>query len=165
MTPRSVADHATVRLRSVVIWMLMILTVFQVLSAVIGGIGVLATDGLGMPASLLGDGPFDTFVLPGVILLIVVGGTQTVALGLLLMRRETALLWTAVAAFGMLIWIFVETGMVRGTSWLQVIYFSTGGAQLVLVLALLGIVRWFPRAPMLAPVRIVPGTTSGGPRA
>lgn len=42
----------------------------------------------------------------------------------------------------MTIWIFIETG-ITGISWLQVVYFATGVAQLVL--ALLGVVRWLPR--------------------
>lgn len=42
----------------------------------------------------------------------------------------------------MTIWIFIETG-IAGISWLQVVYFATGVAQLVL--ALLGVVRWLPR--------------------
>ncbi|MES1169124.1 MAG: hypothetical protein ABUL47_00370, partial [Leifsonia sp.] len=48
----------------------------------------------------------------------------------------------------MTIWIFVETGIIAGISWLQVLYFATGTIQLVLVLALLGVVRWLPREPL-----------------
>ena len=48
----------------------------------------------------------------------------------------------------MIIWIFVETGIIAGISWLQVIYFATGTTQLILVLALLGVVGWLPRAPL-----------------
>lgn len=56
--------------------------------------------------------------------------------------KETALVWAAIAGIGMTIWIFIETG-IAGISWLQVVYFATGVAQLVL--ALLGVVRWLPR--------------------
>jgi hypothetical protein len=45
----------------------------------------------------------------------------------------------------MTIWIFIETGIIAGISWLQALYFATGVAQLILVLALLGVVRWLPR--------------------
>lgn len=103
------------RLRSVAFWSLIVLAAFHALSAIAGGIGILATGGRGMPASFLADGPFTSFVWPGVILLIVVGGTQVLAAGLLLARRESGLLAPAVAGSGMLIWIFVETGMIRGT--------------------------------------------------
>ncbi|GAA2072029.1 hypothetical protein [Microbacterium hatanonis] len=137
------------RLRSVGLWTLIALALFQALTAIVGGIVILATDGMGMPGSFLVDGPFRSFVWPGLILLVVVGGTQAVAATLLLMRRESGLLWSAVAGFGMLIWIFVETGVIRGTSWLQFLYFTTGTVQLVLVLALLGVVGWLPRRDLV----------------
>jgi hypothetical protein len=50
--------------------------------------------------SLLADSRFSTFLLPGLILAIVVGGTQTVASVHLLPRRPSALPWSAVAGFG-----------------------------------------------------------------
>lgn len=135
-------------------WALIAVTGFNALSALGGGIAMLVTDGMGMPASFLADGPFTSFLWPGIILLLVVGGSQLLALGLLVGRRESALLWSAVSGFGMLIWIFVETGMIRGMSWLQVIYFTTGAVQLILVVALLGAAAWLPRTP-LAPARIL----------
>lgn len=81
-------------------------------------------------------------------LIAIVGGTQGLAMVLLLMRRESALLWSAVAGLGMLIWIFVETVVIHGGSWLQVLYFATGTLQIALVLALLGVVGWLPRRPL-----------------
>ena len=134
------------RLRRFARWTLLVVTAFNALSAVGGGIAVVATGGMGMPASMLAGGPFSSFALPGLILLVVVGGTQTAALVLLLARRASALLWTAIAGFGMVIWIFVETGIIAGISALQVIYFVTGILQLILVLALLGVTRLLPRS-------------------
>jgi hypothetical protein len=127
---------------------IVIITAFNVLSALGGGVGILVSGGLGMPPSMLATSPFDTFVGPGLILAIAIGGTQALAFVLLCARREPALLWTAVAGFGMLIWIFIETGIIAGLSWLQVVYFATGIAQIALVLALLGIVSWLPRAAL-----------------
>lgn len=131
--------------------------IFNALSAVGGGAAILLTNGLGMPASMLEGGPFTSFLWPGIILLMVVGGTQSLAVGLLLTRRPSAPLWTAVAGFGMIIWIFVETGIIRGLSWLQAIYFTTGIIEVALVLALLGVMnRPFgagPDAPVAAGFR------------
>ena len=126
------------------------MTGFNALSAIAGGIAVLVTDGLGMPMSFLASGPFTSFAWPGVILAVVVGGSQVLAGGLLIARREASLLWAAVAGFVMLVWIFVETIMIGGGSFLQVLYFATGGAEIILVLALLGIVAWLPRQPLRA---------------
>ena len=138
------------RLRSAAFLSLIVISVFNAASAIAGGIGILATDGLGMPDSFLAGGPFTTFLWPGLVLLVVVGGSQNLSAVLLIGRRPSALLWSAVAGFGMMIWIFVETGLIRGLSWLQVLYFATGTLQLVLVLTLLGVAAWLPRTSLAA---------------
>jgi hypothetical protein len=135
-------------IRQLAFWSLVALTGFNALSAIAGGIAVLMTNGLGMPTSMLASGPFASFAWPGVLLAVVVGGSHVLAGGLLIARREVALLWAAVAGFVMLVWIFVETMMIGEGSFLQVLYFATGGAEIILVLALLGIVAWLPRQPM-----------------
>ena len=136
------------RLRATTFWSLLVVTVFNALSAIAGGVAIITTGGIGMPAAFLENSLFPSFTWPGLILLIVVGGTQGLAAVLLILRRESALLWAAVAGFGMLIWIFAETGLIRGWSWLQMLYFATGTAQLVLVLAMLGVAGWLPRMPL-----------------
>jgi hypothetical protein len=137
-------------IRQLAFWSLVALTGFNALSAIAGGIAVFVTDGLGMPVSFLASGPFTSFTWPAVILVVVVGGSQVLAGGLLLARREASLLWAAVAGFVMLVWIFVETIIIGGGSFLQVLYFATGGVQIILVLALLGVVAWLPRQPLRA---------------
>ncbi|GAB2577700.1 hypothetical protein [Microlunatus antarcticus] len=123
----------------------MVASVFNAVSAVGGGIGMVVAHGLSMPLSLLTDSPFSTFLLPGLILALVVGGTQTAAAVLLLRRRTSALVWSAVAGFGMVIWIVAEVGYLHVLGWAQMIYLVTGLGQLVLVFSLLGIVAWLPR--------------------
>jgi hypothetical protein len=118
---------------------------FNTLSAVGGAIAMLFTDGLGMPPALLVGSPFASFVVPAVLLLAVVGGTQAVASVLLLLRRPSSLFWAALAGFTMVTWIVVETAIVRDGRVLQGIYYLTGVAELALVFALLGIVSWMPR--------------------
>jgi len=142
-------------LRVAAFWALTAVACFQSLSAIGGGIGIIATGGLGMPNSLLAGGPFTTFLGPGVILFVVIGWTQTMAAILLIARRESGLIWSSVAGFGMIIWIFAETGIIRGLSWLQVLYFAGGCLQLLLVIVLLGGVSWLPRAPL--PIRRASG--------
>jgi hypothetical protein len=68
-----------------------------------------------------------------------VGGTQLAAATALLRGQLIALLLSAIAGFGMLIWIFVELAIIRQYSWLQSAYFALGAMELILVLALLGI--------------------------
>lgn len=139
------------RLRAITYWVLVSVAIFNALSAIGGGIGMIVADGLSMPKSLLADTPFTTFAIPGLILLVVVGGTQLVSVVLLFARREYALLWSAVAGFGMLIWIISEIGFIHAFNWAQTIYVVSGLLQLVLVFALLGVAPWLPREEPLMP--------------
>lgn len=128
---------------------LIVLTVFGVLSAVIGAVLAIAQQGGGVPAAYLAGTPFRSFLVPGLILGGVVGGTQLAAATSLAQRGRFALLWSAIAAFGMLLWIFIELAMLQHYSWLQSVYFAFGILELILVLALLGLVppvmmRWRP---------------------
>ena len=122
-----------------------VVTLLNAASAVGGAIAILLTHGLGMPLSMLSGSPFSSFVAPALILLVVVGGTQTLASVLQIRRRPISLLWTAFAGFTMVIWILVETVLIRGFGPLQVLYFATGALQIILTLTLLGIVSWIPR--------------------
>lgn len=145
-------------LRRASFWSVVVLTGFNALSAVGGGIAILASNGMGMPRSMLAGSPFTTFTVPAPILLLVIGGSQVLAFVLLVGRREAALVSTAVAGFGMLIWIFVETGIIAGISLLQVLYFATGTAQLILVFVLLGVVGWLPRRSLQSLAGVSPRT-------
>ena len=124
---------------------LLAVVIFNAISAVGGAIAMFFTDGLGMPQSALDGSPFTSYFLPALILLIAIGGTQTLAAVQLLRRRKSCFFWTAVAGFAMIIWILTETAIIQGFSWLQGIYFVTGVAELALVFALLGVVSWLPR--------------------
>jgi hypothetical protein len=132
---------------------------FNALSAVGGAIAMFLTDGLGMPRSFLAGSPFPDFFVPALLLLVVVGGTQTIAAISLFRRRPLALFWAAFAGFTMVTWIMVETAIIRGFGLLQGLYSLTGVGELVLVLALLGIVSWMPASQPAArsgPARSAP---------
>ncbi|MEV8180997.1 hypothetical protein [Specibacter sp. NPDC078692] len=118
---------------------LVILFLFGAFSAVVGAVMALVFNGAGMPLASLEGSPFHSFVVPGLILGLVVGGTQLLAALALLANRQWSLLAAAVAGFGMLIWIFVELAVIHGYSFLQAVYFGLGIVELALVLALLGV--------------------------
>jgi hypothetical protein len=124
----------------VVVWTLIALAAFGALSAGTGAVLAVAANGAGVPLEYLRNSPFSSYVIPGLILGVVVGGTQLAAAIALLARRRSALQLSAIAGFGLLIWIFVELAMMQQFSWLQAAYFIVGVLELVLVLALLGIV-------------------------
>lgn len=127
---------------------LLVLTAFCVVSAIAGFLYLGPGGAAGWSPEFLEGSPFDSYLWPGVILLVVVGGTQLVALVLLAMRHGSALFWTAVAGFAMVIWIIVEQLLFRAPDisggWillpvLQAVYSAIGLAELGCVLALLGL--------------------------
>ena len=124
---------------SIVTRLLAALTLFGALSALAGAVLAIAANGAGVPLNYLANSPFPSYAVPGFILGVVVGGTQFAAAIALLRRQRIALLLSAIAGFGMLIWIFVELAIIRQYSWRQSAYFALGALELILVLALLGI--------------------------
>ncbi len=123
----------------IVLRALVALEVFGALSALVGAILALALNGAGVPLTYLANSPFSSFTVPGLLLGVVIGGTQAAAAAALLTRSRSGLLLSAVAGFGMLIWIFAELAIIQQYSWLQAVYFVHGGTELLLVIALLGI--------------------------
>ncbi len=118
---------------------LLVVTGFNALSAIAGGVGLLMPGSLGMPLSMIENSPFTSFFWPGIILLLVIGGSQVLAFVTLLRRTPGCLFWTAVAGFAMVIWIVVEVAIMGTFVLLHGIYFGTGIAQLALLIALLGV--------------------------
>lgn len=117
---------------------LVALLIFNALSSFGGAVLAIVFDGAGVPREHLAGTWFPSFLGPGLILGIVVGGTQAAGAFALLTWRRWALLAAAVAGFVMLIWIFSELALI-GYFWLQSVYFGLGTLELILVLALLGI--------------------------
>lgn len=110
------------------------------ISAIGGGVLGVAANGAGVPLTYLEGTPFTSYLLPGLILGLVVGGTQGFAAFATHRHHAYALLAGAVAGFGMIIWIFVELA-ITGYSWLQSVYLAVGIGELALVLVLLGVLR------------------------
>src|SRR3546814_1627702 len=69
--------------------------VFNALSAVGGGIGLLTPGSMGIPIDIVSDAGFTSYFWPALILLVVVGGTQALAVVMELRRRPSALFWAA----------------------------------------------------------------------
>jgi len=70
----------------------------------------------------------------------IVGGTQGLAAVTIQKRHPVALLAAAAAAFGMVVWLFVEVA-ITGYSWLQAVYLLLGIGELALVMVILGILH------------------------
>jgi hypothetical protein len=104
------------------------------LSAIAGGLGLILTNGLGMPLEWLAGSPFLTYLWPGIILLSVVGGTSLAASYAIWRRTRLAEEMSAVASFGLQLWIFVEIYIIKQVHWLHILYFVLGTVSLILLL-------------------------------
>lgn len=124
-------------IRVALIWMLG----FGGLSAIAGGVLGVVFGGAGVPLDYLAGTPFDSYLIPGVILGVVIGGTQGAAALAVVRRHPRSLLLAAIAGAGMLVWIFAELAIMSEYSVLQTVYFALGGAELAAVCLLLGILR------------------------
>lgn len=103
----------------------------------LGAVGIIP------PTEYLRGSPFDSYLVPGLILLLVVGGTQAFAFVLLLRRSDWAVAAAGVAGCGLLIWVFVQMVIIPFSP-LQAVYFGAGLLELVLALLLLDVMhpRW-----------------------
>lgn len=127
---------------------LLVMTGFAAISAIGGGIGLMLFNGMGIPLEYLRSTPFTSYVVPGLILVLVVGGSAFAALLALLVRHRWASLLAFAAGAIMTGWIIVEVLLIHQFSWLQVVYLVTG-------LSLMGLVvvdRWDALRPSQIPI-------------
>lgn len=92
----------------------------------------------GLPRSALEGSPFSTYLVPGILLLAVVGGAHLTAYLMLKRRTRLSVFASAAAAFVLLIWIFVQMALIPFNA-LQAVYFAAGLAEVGLVLLMLGL--------------------------
>lgn len=129
--------------------LLLVVAWFSIVSVLIGVVGLTIGGGLGMPVESLEGSIFTSFLWPAVILGVVVGGSQ--ALAVIAQYGRFRLAWGLHAAAGliMVIWIFVELAILSEWSFLIGIYFVSGMVQTVLAVLALGAwpMPFFSRMP------------------
>ena len=103
------------------------LHLFNAVSAVGGGIALIV-GGLDVPTTLLRHTPFESFVVPGIFLAVVIGGSATIGATALMAHWRRATVISAAAGAVMVGWIAGETVLVEGFSWLQGLYLLTGAS-------------------------------------
>lgn len=94
--------------------------------------------GISMPTSYLDGSPFSSFLIPGIVLAVLLGGGHAVAFFAQLRRFRYAAFLSAAAAFAALIWIFVQMVYIP-FSVLQAVYFAIGVGEVGFVMLSLGV--------------------------
>jgi len=109
---------------------LIVLNVFLAVTAIAGGVALI-TGAAAPSVDMLQGSPFDTYFVPGLALVILVGGLATVALFMLLRRHRYAALASLAAAVAIVVFESVEIAVIgspQGSSRiLQIFYFAVGG--------------------------------------
>jgi hypothetical protein len=120
---------------------LLVLTGFVGLTALGGGAAILS--GLiNMPLAWLQNTPFSSYILPGLILTIIVGGSAVIAAVTMLVDHEMEVLTSLVAGVILVTWISAEIAMLGLTIWLQPFYLAIGLIIIVLAACLGALEFW-----------------------
>lgn len=107
---------------------------------IFGAVASSTSGGIVPDQSFLGDSPFASYLVPGILLAVVVGGIHLLASFLIGSDAAAGPFTVAAASFALLIWIFVQM-MYIPFSPLQAVYFALGLAELGFLLLGLGLVR------------------------
>jgi hypothetical protein len=99
--------------RPSIVLALLILTAIQAIGAIAGGIGLVRDpiDNIGMPLSMLEGSPFRDYLVPGLILLVVVGLFALLVFAGLLRRWRPAWWLSLASGGGLVIWTVTEIGL------------------------------------------------------
>jgi len=112
-----------------------IIQILVSLGAIISGaMMIVAPSGalLQAPLDMLKGSPFQSFLVPGLILFLVIGVGQLLAGVLTLRRHRLSSYIGAIFGFGLMIWIFVQVNMIDGGHALQYSYFAVGVVETAL---------------------------------
>ncbi|WP_340399104.1 hypothetical protein [Paenibacillus sp. FSL H8-0079] len=133
-------------------WLLMLMHGMLGIGAIVGGV-ILIIDPSGsmvnLPASLLGNSPFASFLFPGIILLLVLG-VMPIMIAISLFRyihwglgerlnlysdRYWAWAFSLYTGFALIIWIMAQVYWIQDVSLIHLVYFAWGvGIQVVTLL-------------------------------
>ena len=125
---------------------LAVLHIFVGIGAMGGGLGAILNPSapMGMPASVLRNGPFTDFLIPGIFLFVVIGlGNIGGALFLLRKSRFQGYVSGALGAV-LVAWIVIQCLILWSVVALHVIFFALGALEGCLALALLWQENLFP---------------------
>ena len=108
---------------------LFILTAFSAVTAIFSGLLMINDpEGrlLNIPLTILSATPFKNFFIPGLILTLIVGGTNMIAVIGFLLQAKYQLNWSIAGGIVLCGWILIQLIMLGFTHWLQALYLAVG---------------------------------------
>jgi hypothetical protein len=121
---------------------LKLITALVSLTAIAGGLLLILDPGGGslhLSASMLHNTVFRNYLLPGILLVVLVGGINGIALASQFFHSKNSYSWTVAGAIVLWGWTFIQMLMFNGTSWLQILYLFIGLFMILLTWQLKGI--------------------------
>jgi hypothetical protein len=112
------------------------LAVFVGVGGVFGGVQMLAdpVHPMGMSPQMIAGSPYDSYTLPGVLLLLLLGVIPVMAAAGLLFRFRGAVTGAGLLGGGLVAWIVVQWAVLADRLWLQPGIFAIGAVTLALAL-------------------------------
>ncbi len=123
--------------------LLFILISFLALTSFISGLLILShPDGssLTLRLDMLKDTPFHNFLVPGLVLTILVGGTNLIAVVYNIKRLPNRYNWAIAGGVMIICFILTQIILIKATSWLQFLYLGIGFLVILIAYQLKG--KW-----------------------
>ena len=120
-----------------------LLTAFVTLTAIAGGLLLIMDpegSSLHLTTSMLQNTPFDDYMVPGIFLILLVGGANGIALISQLVKSSGIYRWTIAGAIVLIVWTTIQMLIFSGASWLQILFLFTGVFMILLTWQLKG--KW-----------------------
>lgn len=109
--------------------LLFILVCFIAITALLSGLLMISSpDGklFSLSPALLQGTPFKDYLVPGILLTVVVGGANLVAVVYNIQRHANRYNWAIAGGFIISGWILIQVLLIHALHWLHFVYFGTG---------------------------------------
>lgn len=110
--------------------LLFILVSFVAVTATISGLIIISNPNNGgiinLSANLLKETPFKNFFIPGLVLTVIVGGINLLAVFYNIQRHANRYNWAMAGGAMLSVWVIVQMILIRSFSWLQFLYLGVG---------------------------------------
>lgn len=120
-------------------WVLFSLHIFVGIGAMAGGLGAILNphSPMDVPVEILKNSPFDSFLIPGILLFGVIGIGNVIAALALFFKWKMHAYISNIFSWAQVVWIIVQCIMLQAIAALHVIFFSLGAISGGLAMLLL----------------------------